>query len=351
MNKKNKQLNYGEAIYEGLYQSMLKNSDVFIYGQGVDDPKGHYGTTKNLHTIFGKSRCFDTPISEDSLTGIGIGAALAGLRPVFVHQRMDFLMLCMNQLINMASKIHYISDGKQKVPFVVRASIGRSWGQGAQHSQSLYSFFAHVPGLKVVAPTTPFDAKGMMISAIKDDNPVIFVEHRMLYKNIGYVPDDTYEVRIGKARLICKGCDVTLLGISFTVTDCLKAKDLLLEKNIKAEVIDLLSIAPIDFVTIKKSIKKTKKIIIVDNDWQNCGVASEILARIFETIEPNEENIIGKRLGYKFTPCPTTRCLEDEFYPSPKSIAFEAYKMVTNKIDWVPREIESSEIKEFKGPF
>ena len=137
-------LSYGKAIYEGIYQSMLNNPNVFIFGQGVDDYKGHYGTTLNLHKIFGKERAFDTPISEDSLTGIAIGSSLAGMRPIFVHQRMDFLMLCMNQLVNMASKICYISNGLQNVPIVIRASIGRSWGQGAQHSQSLYSFFAHL---------------------------------------------------------------------------------------------------------------------------------------------------------------------------------------------------------------
>ena len=191
-NKSFKIMSYADAILSATKIMLKKNKNVFVFGQGVDDPKGHYGTTLDLHKDFGKDRCFDTPICEESMTGVGIGAAIAGMRPILVHQRMDFLMLSMNQIINMASKIHYISDGKLCVPLVVRACIGRSWGQGAQHSQSLLSIFAHIPGLKVIAPTTPHDVKGTLITAIEDRNPVIFIEHRMLYKNAGYVPSEIY---------------------------------------------------------------------------------------------------------------------------------------------------------------
>ena len=341
-------LSYGEAIYEGIYQSMLTNNDVFIFGQGVDDYKGHYGTTLDLHKKFGKQRSFDTPLSEDSLTGIAIGASLAGMRPIFVHQRMDFLMLCMNQIINMASKIYYISNGLQNVPIVIRASIGRSWGQGAQHSQSLYSFFAHVPGLKVIAPTTPYDVKGAIIASINDNNPVIFVEHRMLYKNKGFVPKNKYEISLSKARIIKNGSDLTLIGISYTVIDCLRAAKMLKKKNINVEVIDLISISRIDIATIIKSIKKTKKIIIIDNDWLNCGLTSEISTQITEKLE---YKIPIVRMGYEFSPCPTTRNLEDKFYPSAKLIATKAYELITNKKDWIPEEIINEEVEEFKGPF
>ena len=175
-------LSYAEALYEATRQEMERNPDVFVFGLGVDDPKGMYGTTMDLHRLFGPERNFDTPLSEDAMTGVAIGAALAGKRPIHVHQRMDFLLLCMNQLVNIAAKTSYVFAGAACVPIVVRAIIGRSWGQGAQHSQALYSHFMHVPGLKVVAPTTPHDAKGCMIAAIRDNNPVVFVEHRMLYR-------------------------------------------------------------------------------------------------------------------------------------------------------------------------
>ena len=347
-NKLLKNMSYADAILSANKIMLKKNKDVFIFGQGVDDPKGHYGTTLNLHKDFGNHRCFDTPICEESMTGVGIGAAIAGMRPILVHQRMDFLMLAMNQLVNMASKIHYISNGKLCVPLVVRACIGRSWGQGAQHSQSLFSVFAHIPGLKVIAPTTPHDVKGTLITSIEDKNPVIFIEHRMLYKNKGLVPKDYYRVEFGKSRTLSKGSDITLVGISFTVIDCINAKKLLKEKSIKAEVIDLLSIQPLDMSKIVSSVKKTKKLIIVENDWINCGVSSEIISRLLETYNVKFE---VKRIGYLFTPCPTTAKLEESFYPSPEKIAKVSYEMITKKKNWLPKKIRTKEIEEFKGPF
>ena len=247
-----KEINYGEAIYEGCYQEMEKDDSVFVYGLGVDDPKGHYGTSKDLHKAFGEKRNFDMPLSEDAMTGVGIGAALAGLRPIYVHQRMDFLLLCMNQLVNMAAKIRYMSSGQHSVPLVVRSAIGRSWGQGAQHSQSFHSYFMHVPGIKVVAPTTPHDAKGCLIASIRDNNPVIFLEHRMLYSNTGYVPSETYEVEFGKGRILAEGTDITLVGVSYTVTDCIRAALALKKIGISAEVIDPVSLSPIDYEIIRK---------------------------------------------------------------------------------------------------
>ncbi|MAI29120.1 MAG: alpha-ketoacid dehydrogenase subunit beta [Rickettsiales bacterium] len=351
MSQKNKfliNISYADAILNATKIMLKKKKNVFVFGQGVDDPKGHYGTTLNLHKDFGKSRCFDTPICEESMTGVGIGAAIAGMNPILVHQRMDFLMLAMNQLVNMASKIHYISDGKLCVPLVVRACIGRSWGQGAQHSQSLYSIFAHIPGLKVIAPTTPHDVKGTLIRAIEDRNPVIFIEHRMLYKNKGLVPNGYYKTEFGKSRVLSSGNDITLVGISFTVIDCINAKNLLVEKSINAEVIDLLSIQPLDMSKIISSVRKTKRLVIVENDWINCGISAEIISRLIESCSIKFK---VKRLGYLFTPCPTTASLEDNFYPNPEKIAKISYEMVTKKKNWVPKKIETREIKEFKGPF
>tara|TARA_R110002126_G_scaffold35040_9_gene108157 strand:- start:1517 stop:2572 length:1056 start_codon:yes stop_codon:yes gene_type:complete len=343
-------INYAEALYEALYQEMDRDPSVFVYGQGVDDAKGMYGTTLDIHKEFGPDRCFDTPLSEDAMTGVGIGAAIAGMRPVHVHQRMDFLLLCMNQLVNMAAKMSYMTEGAVSVPFVVRGIIGRSWGQGAQHSQALHSYFMHIPGLKVFAPTTPYDAKGCMISAIRDNNPVIFMEHRMLYGNSGIVPETSYEVPFGKARLLSEGTDITIVGISHMIVEVLRAKQLLSQKGISADIIDPVSLSPLDIDTIATSVSKTGSLMVVDTSWLSCGAGSEIVAQVVERLQGARE-IRVKRLGYQPTPCPTTRPLEELFYPSAQMIATEAYGLLGKPGLWVPEAVEASEIAEFRGPF
>lgn len=342
-------LSYAAAIREATSQEMERTNDVFVLGLGVDDPIGLYGSTKGLHEEFGADRCFDTPISEDAMTGLAIGAAIAGMRPIHVHQRMDFLLLCMNQIINMAAKMSYMTDGAVNVPIVIRSVIGRSWGQGAQHSQALHSLFMHIPGLKVVAPTTPHDAKGCMISAIRDNSPVIFMEHRMLYGNEGIVPTDDYTIDFGNARTLAIGTDITIVAISHMVVEAIRATHLLADVGISAEVIDPISLTPLDTDTILKSAQKTGNLLVVDTSWTSCGASAEILAQIVES--ENTENINLQRLGFQGTPCPTTRNLELEFYPSHAKIAMRCYQMLTGKADWEPAAELSSELKEFKGPF
>ncbi len=251
-----------------------------MFGLSVDDPLGMYGTTRDLHTRFGRDRNFDTPLSEDAMTGVAVGAALAGMRPIHVHQRMDFLMLCMNQLVNVAAKMSYTFAGTVNVPMVVRGVIGRSWGQGPQHSQSLHSFFMHVPGLKVVAPTTPHDAKGCMVAAIRDNNPVIFMEHRMLYGLKGIVPEHLYEVPFGHARVLAHGDDITIVAISHMVVEALRARAHLETVGIHADVIDPVTLAPLDIDTIVQSVERTGRLVVVDNDWTNCGASAEIVAGV-----------------------------------------------------------------------
>ena len=190
MNEKERKITYCQALNEAMIQEMERDSSVFVYGIGAPDHKKVFGTTAGLVEKFGKERCFDTPLAEDSMAGFGLGAALNGMRPINVHIRVDFLLLAMNQLANMISSFRYGSGGEQKAPLVVRAIIGRGWGQGFQHSKSVYSTFAHIPGLKVVLPTTPNDAKGLLISSIRDNNPVIFIEHRWLYWQKGEVSQD-----------------------------------------------------------------------------------------------------------------------------------------------------------------
>ena len=225
-------LSYVDAIREATDQEMERDPSVLIFGLDVDDPKAIQGTTRGLLEKFGSDRVFGTPLSEDAMTGVAIGLALGGLRPIHVHIRMDFLMLAMNQLVNIAAKSRYMYGGQVQIPIVVRSMIGKSWGQGAQHSQGLYSFFMHVPGLKVVAPTTPYDAKGCLVHAVRDNDPVIYVEHRILHFQKGPVPEPLYTVAPGKARVTAPGSDVTLVGISHMQVECLRARRYLEETGI-----------------------------------------------------------------------------------------------------------------------
>jgi pyruvate dehydrogenase E1 component beta subunit len=265
---------------------------------------------------------------------------------------MDFMLLCMNQLVNMAAKSHYMYNGQVKVPMVVRTMIGRSWGQGGQHSQALHSLFMHIPGLKVVAPSNANDAKGCMIAAIRDNNPVIFIEHRLLYAVDGYVPYQSYEVELGKARVLQTGEHVTILAVSHMVMEALRARKHLESMGIQAEIIDPISLLPLDMDTIMASVRKTGKLLIVDNAWLTCGASSEILTRVYETCQQTGEAVPQMaRMGFAFTTCPTTRPLEDEFYPNSRTVAAKAYQMVTGLTDWAPSVDAKTEIDAFKGPF
>lgn len=345
-----RELSYAEAIFEATSQEMDANPNVFVFGLGVDDPIGMYGTTRDLHKKYGAMRNFDTPLSEDAMTGVAIGAALNGMRPIHVHQRMDFLLLCMNQLVNLAAKMCYTFGGHYKVPMVIRGIIGRSWGQGAQHSQAFHSFFMHVPGLKVVAPVTPYDAKGCLISAIRDNNPVIFIEHRMLYQNRGIVPEQPYALSFGNTRKLTEGDDVTIVAISHMVVEAVRAAHLLNEKGIKAAVFDPVSLSPLDTESIFLSAKLTGHLVIVDHSWVSTGAGAEIAASVFEQLG-GCVGIKVARMGYAPAPCPTTRPLEMLYYPNAQSIAIKAYQLMTGKNDWSPKIREASEIAEFRGPF
>src|SRR5437762_3745302 len=245
-----RRLTYVDALREATAQEMERDSSVFVMGLDVDDHKAIQGSTRGLRQRFGADRVFTTPLSEDAMTGVAIGAAMAGMRPIHVHIRMDFLMLGMNQLVNIAAKSRYMYGGAVSVPLVVRCIIGKSWGQGAQHSQGLHAMFMHVPGFKVVAPSNPYDAKGCLIAAIRDDNPVIFVEHRLLYPTEAFVPEEPFTVEPGHARVCTQGGDITVVGVSNMLVECLRAHELLAEVGIQAEVIDPIWLAPLDIDTI-----------------------------------------------------------------------------------------------------
>jgi len=344
-------LSYTEAICEATDQEMDRDASVILFGLDVDDPKAILGTTKGLLDKYGPERVFGTPLSEDAMTGAAIGMALAGLRPIHVHIRMDFLMLAMNQLINIAAKSRYMYAGWVSVPLVVRSLIGKSWGQGAQHSQALYSYFMHIPGLKVVAPTTPYDAKGCLIAAIRDDDPVMFVEHRILHYQKGPVPESAYTVEPGKARITVSGEDVTLVGISYMQVECLRAQRYLEDVGIRAEVIDPIWLSPLDIDTIVESVRKTRRLCVVDNGWTTCGASAEIIAQVTERLQ-GEGDVRVKRMGFAPVTCPTTPNLEAEFYPNGRKIAASAFDLVKGDAKgWFPDERDDLKDIEFKGPF
>jgi pyruvate/2-oxoglutarate/acetoin dehydrogenase E1 component len=344
-------LSYVDAVREATDQEMARDPSVILFGLDVDDPKAIQGTTRGLLEKYGPARVFGTPLAEDAMTGAAIGMALAGLRPIHVHIRMDFLMLAMNQLVNVAAKSRYMYGGRVAVPLVVRSMIGKSWGQGAQHSQGLYSFFMHVPGLKVAAPATPYDAKGCLAAAVRDDNPVLYVEHRILHFQKGTVPEQSYAVHPGKARVTATGGDVTLVGISQMQVECLRAQLYLQEVGIEAEVIDPIWLSPLDTDTIAASVAKTGRLLVVDNGWVTCGAGAEIVSRVIERIQGSRDLRVG-RMGFAPVTCPTAPNLEELYYPSGRTIAAAARDLVEGAATgWLPEERPGLQSIVFKGPF
>ncbi len=340
-------MTYGQALNSALTVAMEKDPSVFVMGIGVDDHKAIFASTRGLVEKFGRERVFDTPIAEGAMTGVAIGAALAGMKPVHIHIRADFLYLAMDQLLNLAAKWNYMFGGQMSVPMVVRAVVGRSWGQGAQHSQSLQSFFMHVPGIKVVMPTTPYDAKGLLLSSIFDPNPVVMIEHRLLYDITGEVPEEYYEFPFAKTVVRKEGNDLTLVANSYMVVECLKAAEYLEEQGISVEIVDPVSLVPLDEETILNSVRKTGKLLIADMGWTTCGVSAEIAALVAEKAFDALKSPI-RRMGNEHVPCPVSKPLEKAFYP-------DAKKIVTAVCEMLECDVPQGEIPvlatKFKGPF
>lgn len=343
-----RQLTYCEAINEALIQEMTRDPTVFIYGIGVPDHKRVFGTTAGLVEKFGTERCFDTPLSEDALTGMGIGAAINGTRPVLVHIRVDFALLAMNQLVNMASTHRYVTG--RGCPLVIRMIVGRGWGQGCHHSKSLHSFFAHVPGLKVVLPSRPYDAKGLLIAAIRDDDPVVVIEHRWLYWALGDVPEETYTVEIGPGNVLREGADLTVVATSWMCVEAMKAAEVLAKRGVSVEVVDARTLAPFDPTVIVESVHKTRHCLVADNDWIPYGFGAEVAACVQEQCFGQLESPV-MRLGFAHSPCPTVRCLENQFYPN----AVDIIRTIEGMLELSLTELEGEEFYahelRFKGPF
>lgn len=342
-------LRFPDAVNLALVREMETDPTVFAFGVDVPDHKRTFGSGVGLVEKFGKKRYFGSPLSESAATGVAIGAALCGLRPVHIHARADFMLLAMNQLVNMAATKHYLSDGTVRVPLVVRAIIGRSWGQGAQHSKALHGVLAHFPGLKVVLPSTPQDGYSLLRAAIRDDNPVIVLEHRWLYDVSGPV-DDAVVAPLGVCRVARVGRDVTLVGCSWMTVEALQAAELLARVGVEAEVIDVRTAAPLDRATLVASVAKTGRVVIADNDWTYCGLAAEIAAQI-------TEGCFGRlqaapvRLGFAPVPCPTTRPLEDLFYPCAREIVRAVEQLLGRPPMDLSGEIFNEYERRFKGPF
>ena len=316
---KERTISYREAIREALSLALKEDSKVFVFGEGVDDPDGVFGTTKNLHKEFGCERVFDTPICENMLTGIAIGASLAGLRPILVHMRTDFMLVSMDQLVNHAAKWKYMFGGNVSVPIVVRAIIGGGWGSAAQHSQPLQGLFTHIPGLKVVMPATAYDAKGLLLSSIKDDSPVIFVEHRWLYDQLDYVPKEPYCVPLGKSILRREGKDLTIIADSFMVVLAQEVAKKLEKEGFDIEIVDLRTIKPLDYDLILESVKKTGRVAILDFGYKFCGISSEVSSFLTEKAW-NYLNAPVLRIALPDVPTPSSCALEKIYYPNVENI-------------------------------
>jgi pyruvate dehydrogenase E1 component beta subunit len=324
-----RKLSYSLAINEALRQAMASDKSVFLIGQGVKSPWYVGNTCKGLLEEFGPERVIDTPVSENAITGAAVGAALAGMRPVVVHPRMDFMFYALDPIINQASNWHYMFGGSSSVSVVIWGIINRGGEQAAQHSQALQTLFAHVPGLKVVMPATPYDAKGLMVAAIRDPNPVVYIDDRWLYSMEGEVPEEVYSVSIGKGAIRKEGTDVTLVSTSYLSFEATHAVMELEKEGIDTELIDLRSLKPLDSDLLFTSVRKTGRVVLVDGGWKSFGVTAEMSALISENIfECLKSPII--RVTLPDTPAPASSSLEKAYYPTVENIT-QAVRRVLGK--------------------
>ena len=326
---KDRELTFGEAVKEAIAEEMRRDSRVFVIGEDVAEAGTPFKVLSGLVEEFGTERVIDTPISEPGFTGLAVGAAMTGLRPIVDIMFGDFVTLTMDQMVNQAAKIHYMSGGHWKVPMVMRTTLGAGRRSAAQHSQSLHAWFSHIPGLKVVLPSTSYDAKGLMKTAIRDENPVVIFEDKMMYKLKGPVPAEDYTIPFGVADVKRAGNDITIVATSSMVQVALGAADLLADAGISAEVIDPRTIWPLDEKTLIESATKTSRVIVVDEGYERYGVTAEIAAVIAEGAFFHLEAPV-KRMGAMHVPVPFSPPLEDATVPSEKSV-FEAARELCSK--------------------
>ena len=342
-----RQITYAQAISEALIQGMEADPAVFVYGLGVNDCKGIFGTTLEVTRRFGASRVFDVPACENALTGIGIGAAINGKHPVLVHARHDFMFLALDQMINNAAKWKYTYGGTTSVPLTVRGIIGKGWGQGPTHSQNLQALLAHFPGLVVACPSNAYDVKGILLEALNYPGPCVVIEHRALYDFKMAVPEESFRVPFGRARVSRQGKDVTVVATSVMVPEALRAAYILTEFGIEVEVIDPVTLRPLDEEAILQSVQKTGRLICADGDWLNCSFASEVAARMADKAFGVLKAPI-KRVGWPECPAGVSRAIEEAFHPTHKNII----QTVLELLDKREISIPDLEVKDtFVGPY
>jgi acetoin:2,6-dichlorophenolindophenol oxidoreductase subunit beta len=312
-------LQYSLAINEALHQMMEADNSVFLIGQGVKSPWYVGNTARGLMERFGEGRVIDTPVSENAITGSAVGAAIVGMKPVVVHPRVDFMLYAMDPIINEAANWFYMNGGRVSVPVVFWGIINRRGEQAAQHSQAIHGIFAHIPGLKVVMPATAYDAKGLMIAAIQDPNPVVFMDERMLYSLEEPVPEEPYHVEIGKGCIRREGKDATIVAISLMVHEALNAAEKLAAEGVDVEVIDLRTVKPLDRELILESVRKTGRLVVADVGWQSFGVSAEIVAMVSEMAFDALKAPIA-RVALPDCPAPASIVLEDVYYPTANDI-------------------------------
>jgi acetoin:2,6-dichlorophenolindophenol oxidoreductase subunit beta len=325
-----REITFAEAIREALAEEMRRDPQVFIMGEDVAEAGTPFKVLAGLVEEFGPDRVIDTPISEAGITGLGVGAAMTGQRPVVDIMFGDFITLTMDQMVNQAAKVHYMSGGKLKVPLVMRTTLGATRRSAAQHSQSLQAWFSHVPGLKVVIPSTPYDAKGLLKTAIRDDNPVVFFEDKMMYKLKGPVPETDYTIPFGVADTKRSGNDVTIVATSSMVQVALGAAELLEAIGISAEVVDPRTTFPLDKQTLIESAKKTSRAIVVDEGYERYGVTAELASVIADGAFYHLDAPV-KRIGAMDVPIPFSPPLEDATVPNEKTV-FEVAKALCGKV-------------------
>ena len=318
---------YAEAINDALNQAMELSEDVVVLGQLVDYQSGVFGTTTGLVDKYGPERVQDFPVAEAQMTSTGIGAAMVGIRPVLVHQRIDFMPYSFDAIINWLSLLRFKSNGKTNLPVTIRAIVGKGWGQGPQHSKSLHAWFANLPGIKVAVPSTAYDVKGLLLESIFGEDPVIIIEHRSLFSMKSEVPDDPYRIKFGKSITRRDGSDITLVAIGSMVPLALKAAKKLASESISVEVVDPRTISPLDEEGISASVAKTKRLLVADPGWKSAGISAEIIA------------LVSKRCGNKLLANPDRICfpdshtpmsapLERKYYPDEEDISNKIRKMV-----------------------
>ena len=321
--KKNR-INFSTAIKQAMYDAMKLDKKTVVYGLGVGTSGNIYGTTKGLKEKFGKNRVFDTPASESALTAMGTGMALAGWRPLLIHQRFDFMIYSLDQIVNWISLWSYKSAGKSQIPITIRAVVGKGWGQGPQHSKTLHSWFANLPGLSVVYPSSPYEAKGLLLGSIFSNFPTIFFESRSLHASEEEVPNKPYFLDPTKSFIRKSGKDITIVGFGPSIINALEvSSELQRIKKISSEIIDLRSINPIDETTILKSVKKTKNLCVIEHGWPNSSISSDIISKVLSKVKLKNKPI---QICWPNSHIPTAHELEEKFYFSSKDIVKKILK-------------------------